>query len=204
MLTRRTVLAMAGAAPLIAARADPAAALVAAARRQIGVTTRYDRNYVRLAYPNGDVPRSTGVCADVVVRAARDAWGLDLQKLVHEDMGKAFGVYPRRWGLSGPDSNIDHRRVPNLETFWTRQGARVWHAERPTWGAGFPRPLLPGDILTWRNFMRAGPHVAIVSEGGAWPRIVQNAGWGTREDLLITAWLDGAEAHFRWRPSIRA
>jgi len=153
-----------------------------------------------MAYPFGDVPRSTGVCADVIVRAARDAWGLDLQKLIHEDMVRAFGAYPHRWGLTHPDSNIDHRRVPNLETYWTRRGARLWRAAA-TWGPGFPGPLWPGDVVTWRSFFNGGPHVAVVVAGGSSPRIVHNFGSGAREDLLVTMWPQGAGGHYRWRPN---
>ncbi len=188
--------------PAVAARASPhsGAALAAAALRQVGVTTSYDQHYRTIGYPYGDVPRSTGVCADVVIRAARDAWRLDLQQLVHQDMSRAFKAYPTRWGLSHPDSNIDHRRVPNLETYWTRQGARLWQAGSRSWGFDFHGALLPGDILTWRSFPTGGPHVAIVTRGGRWPRIVQNHGWGVHEDLLAVAWLDAAEAHYRWLP----
>src|SRR5690348_6345079 len=90
--------------------ASKGARLAEAARRQIGVTTGYDPAYVKLAYPGGDVPRKTGVCADVIVRAGRDAFGLDLQRLVHADMQRTFSAYPDRWGLKKPDANIDHRR----------------------------------------------------------------------------------------------
>jgi uncharacterized protein YijF (DUF1287 family) len=198
MPTRRAALGLIAAAA--AHRPAPAsgAALVAAARRQIGVTLEYDSGYHRLAYPGGYVPRRTGVCCDVVVRAARDAWGVDLQRLVHEDMTRAFHAYPQRWGLPAPDSNIDHRRVPNLETYWTRAGARLWQGAN--WGVGFPGPLIPGDILTWRTFLNSGPHVAIVSNGGAWPKVIENYGWGVREDWLAQAWLNTPTAHFRWRP----
>ncbi len=189
--------------PALTASASPlrgGAALAAAALRQVGVTTSYDQHYRKIGYPGGDVPPSTGVCADVVIRAAREAWRMDLQRLVHEDMARAFKAYPKRWGLSQPDSNIDHRRVPNLETYWTRQGARLWHAGSHSWGFDFHGALLPGDILSWRTFPTGGPHVAIVTEGGRWPRIVQNHGWGVHEDLLALAWLDAAEAHYRWTP----
>ena len=91
--------------------------LAAAAKEQIGVTTSYDPAYVSLAYPGGDVPKEKGVCTDVVIRALREM-DIDLQKLVHEDMKKNFSKYPKRWGLSRPDKNIDHRRVPNLQTFF--------------------------------------------------------------------------------------
>ncbi len=203
MLTRRTLLTTLGAAcasPALAAQRTDGGALVRAARLQIGVTKEYDHAYRTLAYPGGDVPQKTGVCADVIVRAARTAWKLDLQRLVHEDMQRDFAAYPTRWGLKAPDPNIDHRRVPNLETFLTRRGAQVWHADKHTGGASFPPQLQPGDILTWRSFPTGGPHIAIVSRGGAWPKIIQNHGWGTREDWLIQQWLDSAEGHFRWRP----
>ncbi len=206
MRTRRSVLgllAATSAVPTWAAAShgrDAGEALAAAAHRQIGVTKNYDHAYRKLAYPGGDVPRSTGVCADVVVRAARDAWGVDLQQRLHEDMTQSFSAYPQTWGLTGPDHNIDHRRVPNLEAYWTRQGARLWRAKSWTLGFAFPGPLLPGDILTWRTFPNGGPHVAIVTAGGTWPRIAQNSGWGTREDLLAEMFADAAIGHFRWRP----
>lgn len=206
MLDRRAFLVSGGAAGLLA-RSRPQAeahALVAAARRQIGVTTSYDHAYRPLAYPGGDVPMRTGVCADVVIRAARTAWGLDLQRLVHEDMAAHFDAYPKRWGLKAPDPNIDHRRVPNLETYWTRQGARLWTSPGGRSGSSFPGPLLPGDILTWRCFPGGGPHVAVVSEDGRWPRIVQNIGLGVREDWLFLMWPHAATAHFRWGPDGRA
>ena len=176
--------------------------LVRAARSQIGVTKDYDHKYRPISYPNGDVPISVGVCADVVVRAAREAWRVDLQRLVHEDMTRAFAAYPRRWGLDHPDANIDHRRAPNLETYWNRQGARLWGARGYAWGGDFHGTLEPGDILTWRTFINGGPHVAIVATGGAWPRIIQNHGWGVHEDWLAMQWLDAAEAHYRWRPDM--
>lgn len=106
----------ASAAPLLAA--EPwAEKLIDAAQAQIGVTTRYDPAYVRLAYPMGDVPEDRGVCTDVIIRAYRSAFGVDLQRHVHEDMRAAFADYPKIWGLARPDSNIDHRRVPNWNDF---------------------------------------------------------------------------------------
>lgn len=202
MPTRRAVLTLLAAAPTMALagqRFDPAD-LVRAARRQVGTTTGYDGAYQTLRYPGGDVPRTTGVCADVIVRAARDAWGLDLQRLIHEDMSRHFAAYPHLWGLTAPDANIDHRRVPNLETYWARQGAQVWRARSHVWGFAFPGPLQPGDLLTWRTLPRGGPHVAIVVEGGRFPQIVQNNGGGTREELLLSMFPHAATALFRWRP----
>ena len=141
--------------------------LASAARQQLGVTTGYDPTYVRLAYPGGDFSRSTGVCADVVVRAARDGLGLDLQRLVHEDMVRDFRAYPTTWGMHAPDSNIDHRRVLNLETYWRRQGAQVWAAAGRGGGDVFPQPMQVGDELTWLLNGRL-PHVGIVvAVGGA-------------------------------------
>ena len=203
MHTRRTALGMLASLPATVALSTPrrdGAALAAAARRQIGITKSYDSGYRRISYPGGDVPRSTGVCADVVIRAARDAWGVDLQRLIHEDMQRAFAAYPRRWGLAAPDSNIDHRRVPNLETYWTRAASLLWQASSHRWGFDFQGRLQPGDILTWRSFPAGGPHVGIVVQGGRWPRIVQNHGWGVREDPLLLEWLDAAHAHYRWLP----
>ena len=94
--------------------------LVEAAIEQTKVTTGYDPAYVGIAYPGGDVPPETGVCSDVVVRAFRKT-GIDLQKELHEDMARAWSAYPRKWGASRPDSNIDHRRVLNLTTWFDRQ-----------------------------------------------------------------------------------
>lgn len=155
--------------------------LVIAARRQIGVTTRYDPAYVRLPYPNGDVPEDRGVCTDVVIRALR-AQGLDLQRSVHEDMRAHFAEYPQKWGLRGPDRNIDHRRVPNLQTWFARQG---W-SRPPTRNAVDYRA---GDLVTW---MLPGnlPHIGIVSDRTSLtgtPLIVHNIGRGTREENILFA-----------------
>jgi uncharacterized protein YijF (DUF1287 family) len=178
---------------------DAGRRLAAAARAQVGVTRSYDPAYRRLAYPGGDPPRTTGVCADVPVRAARDALGLDLQKLVHEDMVRAFEAYPSRarWGLTRPDPNIDHRRVPNLEVFWTRSGARLWRSDRPTPGDAFPVRLAPGDLLTWL-LVGGFPHLGVVVEGGASPRIVHNWGAGAQEAPLALLHGHRAMGCFRW------
>src|SRR6266849_4507585 len=106
---------------------------------QVGKTTGYDPSYQKIEYPNGDVPIETGVCSDVIVRAFRKA-GIDLQKDVHEDMKKNFSAYPTRWGLSAPDANIDHRRVPNLMTYFARQGKSLSTG-------GSSDNFLPGDIV---------------------------------------------------------
>jgi uncharacterized protein YijF (DUF1287 family) len=173
--------------------------LAEAARAQLGVTTGYDPTWTKLSYPGGDVPRSTGVCADVVIRAVRDGLGLDLQKLVHEDMVKGFDAYPARraWGSKRPDTNIDHRRVLNLETYWTRAGARLWAATAPTPGNAFPKAIEVGDIVTWLLAARL-PHVGIVVSAGGQRRVVHNIGRGVEETPLEAFYAERAVGHYRW------
>jgi len=174
--------------------------LAEAALAQVGVTKGYDPTYTHVSYPNGDVPRATGVCADVVVRAGRDAFGLDLQRLVHEDMLRAFDTYPARkaWGSRAPDASIDHRRVLNLETYWERTGARVWRAESATPGDRFPAPLEVGDGVTWRLDGRL-PHVGIVVHSEpAQLSVVHNIGNGAEETLLVAFHAHRAAGLFRW------
>jgi hypothetical protein len=167
-----------------------AQALIAAARAQVGVTRGYDPAYVRLPFPGGDVDVATGVCTDVVVRAYRAAFSLDLQALVHADMRSAFSAYPGRWGLSRPDPNIDHRRVPNLEVFFTRQKAKLTQPSAPS-------DWRPGDIFTSLIAGRR-PHIGIVSdrsENGQ-PLIIHNIGFGAREeDALMAHPITG---RYRW------
>ncbi|MDN3645419.1 DUF1287 domain-containing protein [Pontixanthobacter aestiaquae] len=173
------------------AATDHAAKLVAAAREQIGVTTAYDPSYTGLAYPGGDVPRSRGVCTDVVIRAYRDAFGLDLQKLVHEDMMANFSAYPDNWGLRSADRNIDHRRVPNLQAFLKRQEAALPLSTGPgDWQVG--------DLFTSKVGGRL-PHIGIVSarQSDGTLLAVHNIGRGAREEAVVFAHpLDG---HFRWQ-----
>ncbi len=171
-------------APPLAAQ-EPGSVLVArlleGAERQVGVTVIYDGSYRRLAYPGGDVPPERGVCTDVLVRAFRHA-GIDLQVLVHEDMKRAFGAYPRDWGLSRPDRNIDHRRVPNLATFFARNG-EVLPVSRDA------ADYRPGEVVTWR--LPSGlPHVGLVSERTATgrPLVVHNIGAGTVCEDVLFAW----------------
>ncbi|HRF54810.1 MAG TPA: DUF1287 domain-containing protein [Aquimonas sp.] len=163
-----------------------------AALAQIGVTVGYDPTYRRLAYPGGDVDQSTGVCTDVVIRAFR-ALGDDLQVRVHEDMRQHFDAYPKFWGLRGTDRNIDHRRVPNLQTFFTRHGHKLTitdHAE----------DYQPGDIVTWR-LSNGLPHIGLVSDRRnreGVPLILHNIGAGTQEqDLLFAFEITG---HYRYAP----
>lgn len=154
--------------------------LVAAAVAQTTQRVVYDGSYRRIPYPGGDVPPTVGVCTDVVIRAYR-ALGIDLQQRVHEDMRTAFAAYPRAWGLRTPDPNIDHRRVPNLQTFFRRRGAE---RRVPRDVGGYE----PGDVVTW---MLPGnlPHIGIVSDSrtaGGRPLVVHNIGRGPQvEDALF-------------------
>jgi uncharacterized protein len=157
--------------------------LTAAAREQVGVTLTYDPAYVQLDFPGGDLPRDRGVCTDVVIRALRDGWGVDLQLAVNRDMKADFSAYPALWGLSRPDRNIDHRRVPNLQTLLARIGAEVPLTEGPA-------PYLPGDIVTW---MLPGnlPHIGIVSDqrsADGTPLILHNIGAGAKEEDILFAY----------------
>lgn len=154
--------------------------LVSAARKQTRSPVVYDGSYVRLAYPMGDVPPDRGVCTDVIVRAYR-AIGIDLQQLVHEDMRANFARYPPHWGLSRPDTNIDHRRVPNLQTFFERAGAAVAVSRTAS-------EYLPGDLVTWRLPGNL-PHIGIVSDrrnaDTGNPLIIHNIGAGPVEDDIL-------------------
>lgn len=194
-----------GVAPLRAAQTAPsaqalAARLNAAALARTRVRVVYDPSYRRLAYPGGDVPADRGVCADVVIRCYRTALGIDLQKLVHEDMTAAFDAYPRHWGLSRPDRNIDHRRVPNLETFFRRQGAALPAGDDPA-------AYRPGDLVAWNLKGASGflPHIGIVTDrhsglGGlaGRPKVVHNIGAGPRLEDVLFAW--PMTGHYRWLP----
>ena len=174
------ILSMVLAAPAFAG-SEPSR-LTAAARDQVGVTVTYDPAYVALEFPGGDIPRDRGVCTDVVIRALRDAWGIDLQLAVNRDMKAAFDAYPALWGLTTTDRNIDHRRVPNLQTLFARIGAEVPLDEGPT-------PYLPGDIITWKLPGNLD-HIGIVSdrrtEAGV-PLILHNIGAGAKEEDILFA-----------------
>jgi uncharacterized protein len=174
--------------------------LADAASSQVGVTTGYDPTWTHIDYPGGDFPRSTGVCADVVIRAARDALGIDLQKLVHEDMAAHFDEYPARkaWRSKKPDTNIDHRRVLNLGAYLTRAGARLWLATTTTPGDQFPPPLEPGDVITWLLGARL-PHIGIVvSVPASGATVVHNIGRGAEESPLAEFSPERGVAHYRW------
>ena len=177
--------------PLPANSSPKLALLIAGTTEQIGKTTGYDPSYQSIDYPNGDVPIETGVCSDVIVRAFRKA-GIDLQKDIHEDMKETFSAYPTRWGLSKPDANIDHRRVPNLATYFTREGKSLTTS-------GSSDNFLPGDIVTW-NLGMGTDHVGMVVNIWYKPSkrylVVHNIGGGVRmEDVLFSWKITG---HYRY------
>lgn len=191
MLVSVILLTLALAVP---ARADAifSQKVVDAAEAQTKERVVYDGRYFKLAYPGGDVPAELGVCTDVVVRAFRKA-GTDLQVAVHEDMKKNFSAYPKKWGRRSPDPNIDHRRVPNLMTFFTRRGASLPVTKR----AG---DYKPGDLVSW-DLGGGLTHIGVVVEdplGAAKPLIVHNIGRGPkREDVLFDWTITG---HYRYAP----
>lgn len=173
---------------------DWAARLIAAGEAQVGQTVTYDSAYTRIAYPGGDVPMERGVCTDVIIRAYRMGLGVDLQKLVHDDMRRNFAAYPKNWGLSRPDPNIDHRRVPNLRAFLKRQGAALPISSEPP-------DYRPGDLVT-QTVSGTLPHIVLVTHyatmDGTRPMIVHNIGQGARlEDSLFAFPITG---HFRFKP----
>ncbi len=164
--------------------------LTEAARGQVGVTVTYDPAYVALTFPGGDLPRDRGVCTDVVIRALRDAWGIDLQLAVNRDMQAAFAEYPANWGLATPDRNIDHRRVANLATLFTRIGAALPLTDEPA-------PYLPGDIVTW-TLPGNPPHIGILSDrrtDDGIPLVLHNIGAGAQEEDILFAY--PMTGHFR-------
>jgi uncharacterized protein len=190
-LSARVWLLLAAAGLAQAGPPDIPARLANAAIERTNHEVTYDGSYRRLAYPGGDVPDHIGVCTDVVIRAYR-AVGVDLQRLIHEDMTNHFREYPKIWGLSRPDRNIDHRRVPNLQTFLRRQGA-----ELP--GSDFAADYRPGDLVSWRlpnKLLHIGIVVDRRSEDGRRPLVVHNIGAGPRtEDVLFAYPITG---HYRY------
>ena|SRR5215469_13475896 len=167
--------------------------LVAAAIERTHHSVRYVSGYVRIPYPNGDVPPDTGVCTDEIIRIYRAA-GVDLQKEVHEDMVRNFSAYPnqRRWGLDHPDSNIDHRRVPNLMVFFQRKGESLVITSRAA-------DYAPGDLVTW-DLGGGVPHIGIVVDHKARLMdrylVVHNIGAGPKmEDVLFSWKITG---HYRY------
>ncbi len=166
--------------------------LVNAAIERTHHSVRYDPTYVHIPYPGGDVPADTGVCSDEIIRAYR-AVGVDLQKEVHEDMSKNFSAYPRRWkwGSGKPDSNIDHRRVPNLMVFFQRKGESLAITKHA-------KDYSPGDLVTY-DLGGGVPHIAIVIDhkgGSGAYMIVHNIGRGPQMEDVLFAWR--ITGHYRY------
>lgn len=168
---------------------------IGAAYERTKHTVRYDGAYVAIDYPMGDVPKDIGVCTDVVIRSYR-ALGTDLQQLVHTDMKANFTLYPsnRIWGLEHPDTNIDHRRVPNLQVFFKRHGQELLVTRSA-------KDYKPGGLVTW---MLPGnrPHIGIVTEkvspSTGNPMIVHNIGGGPKlQDMLFDYKITG---HYKYVP----
>ena len=171
------------------------AQLVAAALERTNHRVHYDGSYRKIAYPGGDVSDDRGVCTDVIIRCYRKI-GIDLQVAVHEDMSVSFSEYPTLWGLTRPDPNIDHRRVPNLHAFFSRKGVVI-----PVTDNG--DDYEPGDLVFWK-LPSGHPHVGIVvnrrSQDGKRPLIVHNIGSGPMlEDVLFAYTING---HFRYPQEI--
>jgi uncharacterized protein YijF (DUF1287 family) len=166
--------------------------ILKSANEQIKTTTSYTQKYYSISYPNGDVPKSTGACTDVVIRSYRAA-GIDLQREVHEDMKANFSSYPKKWGLKKTDTNIDHRRVPNLRRFFERKGKSLEISQD---GKNYQ----PGDIVSWDLNGRGLTHIGLVSN--IWNEkenrylIIHNIGGGTElEDRLFEWEITG---HYRY------
>jgi uncharacterized protein YijF (DUF1287 family) len=180
--------------------------IVAASLNGTKTDVTYDSSYFSIKYPRGDVPADRGVCTDVVIRAYREL-GIDLQKLVHEDMVQHFDIYPSKklWGLKKTDTNIDHRRVPNLQTFFERHGKKLTVSNKA-------EDYQPGDIVTWnvagfRLFFgkKSVPHIGIVvdkkSKDGKRNMVVHNIGWGHKcDDMLFDYPITG---HYSYLPEIQ-
>ena len=168
--------------------------LVEAAKDRLNYNISYDGRYIKIPYPNGDIPSNIGVCTDLIIRSFRKL-DIDLQKLVHEDMKKNYHAYPSKkiWGLKSPDTNIDHRRVPNLQTFFTRMGSSLAITKKA-------QNYKPGDIVTWDIAGRSPWHIGIVSDkisnitGN--PLIIHNMGRGPIiNDMLFKFKITG---HYRY------
>jgi uncharacterized protein len=192
-LASSSLTAAQGRRPGTAAQQEFTRRLVAAAIERTHHQVRYDPAYVRIPYPGGDVPADTGVCTDEIIRSYR-AVGVDLQKEVHEDMVQNFSAYPRKWNwlLARPDSNIDHRRVPNLAEFFRRKGETLPITANAS-------DYSPGDLVTW-DLGGGVPHIGIVvdrrSPYTARYMIVHNIGAGPQmEDVLFNWTITG---HYRY------
>lgn len=161
------------------------------ARKEVTNATRYDASYQNISYPGGDVSSDVGACTDVIIRAYRNA-GIDLQKLIHEDMQNNFNLYPQKWGLQCPDTNIDHRRIPNQMCFFNRYGKPLSldlenHLDDWQWG----------DVVYWR-FRNGDEHCGIISDRtkkDGIPLVIHNCGITKEEDCLLRWQITG---HYRF------
>lgn len=185
--------------PITTSRARPLAPdlspalkkVVEGAIEQTTYTRYYDQSYTKISYPGGDVPRERGACTDVIVRAFRKG-GVDLQKEVHEDISRNFNAYPTKWGLRSPDANIDHRRVPNLRTFFERRGKSLPVTDSRS-------DYLPGDVVTW-DLGGGMDHTGLVTN--LWSDetqnylIVHNIGGGAKIENVLFAWR--ITGHYRY------
>ena len=177
---------------LIEIESDAIRKILENAHEQTKLTTRYTQDYYVIPYPNGDLPIETGACTDVIIRAFRNA-GVDLQRQVHEDMAGNFGTYPKKWGLTKTDTNIDHRRVPNLQTYFERRGKA-----RPV--TVDTKDYEPGDVVSWDLDGKGMTHIGIVSN--LWNDrskrylIIHNIGRGTRAEDRLFEWK--VTGHFRF------
>lgn len=162
------------------------------AQEQIRTTREYTQRYFVIPYPNGDVPPETGACTDVIIRSFRKA-GIDLQKEVHEDMRVNFSAYPKKWGLARTDPNIDHRRVPNLQTFFTRKGKSL-----PV--TNDSANYKPGDVVIWDLDGKGMTHIGLVSN--VWNEqtkrfsIIHNIGGGVNLEDRLFEWK--VTGHYRY------
>jgi uncharacterized protein YijF (DUF1287 family) len=187
-------------APVVSSEKPPVAeiespaikAVLESALEQTKITKNYTQNYYVIPYPNGDVPAETGACTDVIIRAFRKA-GVDLQKEVHEDMLANFSAYPQKWNLPKTDTNIDHRRVPNLQTYFTRQGKSLPVSVQAA-------TYKPGDVVTWDLDGKGMTHIGLVSN--LWNEtqrrylVIHNIGGGTRAEDVLFNWK--VTGHFRY------
>lgn len=170
----------------------PVRSIIESAFRQTKTTTGYTQDYFVIAYPNGDVPAETGACTDVVIRSFRAA-GIDLQKEVHEDMAAHFADYPQKWGLKKTDTNIDHRRVPNLQKYFDRRGKSL---AVTTNGNDYR----PGDVVSWDLNGKSLTHIGVVSN--LWNEdekrylIIHNIGSGAQAEDRLFEWK--ITGHYRY------
>jgi uncharacterized protein YijF (DUF1287 family) len=166
--------------------------VIESAHEQLSETTHYTQDYKVIHYPGGDMPADTGACTDVIIRAFRKA-RVDLQKEVHEDMAGNFSAYPQKWGLTHTDTNIDHRRVPNLQTYFSRKGKAI---QTSLDGSDYQ----PGDIVTWDLDGKGMTHIGLVSND--WNDqtkrylIIHNIGGGVQEEDRLFDWK--ITGHYRY------